>query len=73
MKKTELISINHYTPVNIKLENCSTKIKTVTNFKYLSAWMKDLQNDFDVSKAQVWSAIHKMKLIWNSKMRNQLK
>ena len=32
-KKTEIISINHNTPVDIELENCSTKIKTVTNFK----------------------------------------
>ena len=35
--------------------------------------MKDSQNDFEIRKAQAWSAIHKMKLIWNSKMRNQLK
>ena len=39
-KKIEIISINHNTPVNIELENCSTKIKTVTNFKYLG-WMDE--------------------------------
>ena len=35
--------------------------------------MKDSQNDFEIRKAQTWSAIYKMKLIWNSKMRNQIK
>ena len=35
--------------------------------------MKDSQNDFKIRKAKTWSAIHKMKLIWNSKMRTQLK
>ena len=42
-KKAEIISINHNTPVNIELEDCSANIKTVTNFKYLGAWMKDSQ------------------------------
>ena len=38
--------------VNIELENCSTKIKTVTNFKYLGTWIKYLKNDFEIRIAQ---------------------
>ena len=71
--KTEIISLNHNAPVNIELENCSTEINNVTNFEYMGAWMKDSQNDFEIRKAQACYAIHKMKLIWNSKMRNHLK
>ena len=73
VQKIEIISINHNTPVKIELENCSTQIKNVTNFKYLGAWLKDSQNDFEIRKAQAWSTIHKMLLIWISKMGNQLK
>ena len=65
MKKTQIISIKHNTPVNIELENC--------NFKYHGTWMMDLQNDFEIGKAQALSSIHKMKLIWNTKMRNLIK
>ena len=46
-KKTEVISHNYNTSVNIELKNCSTIIKTV---KYLGAWMKDSQNDFESEK-----------------------
>ena len=35
--------------------------------------MKYSQNDFEIRKVQAWFANHKMELIWNSKMRNQLK
>ena len=35
-KKIEIISINHNTPVNIELENCSTKIKTIST---LNTWV----------------------------------
>ena len=40
-----IILINHNIPVNIELENFRTKIKNITNFKYLGAWIKNSQND----------------------------
>ena len=66
-KKTEIISFNYNTPVNIKLENCSAIVNVVKNFKYLGAWMLSSQKDFEIRKALSWSAIHKMKSIWKSK------
>ena len=35
--------------------------------------MASSQNDFEIRKVLSWSAIHKMKSIWNSKMENSLK
>ena len=62
-KKTEIISFNYNTPVNIELENCSAIVNVVNNFKYLGAWMLSSQKEFEIRKALSWSAIHKMKSI----------
>ena len=35
--------------------------------------MASSQNNFEIRKALSWSAIHKMKSIWNSNMENSLK
>ena len=35
--------------------------------------MASSQSDFKIGKDLSWSAIHKMKSIWNSKMENSLK
>ena len=35
--------------------------------------MASSQNDFEIRKALSWSARHKMKSMWNSKMENSLK
>ena len=35
--------------------------------------MSNSQKDFEIHKALSWSAIHKIKSIWNSKMENSLK
>ena len=67
------MTFNHTNPVNIRLENGGTLINNVTNFKYVGAWMASSRKDFEIRKALSWSAIHKMKSIWNSKMENSLK
>ena len=72
-KKTEIMSFNYNTPVNTELENCTAIVNVVNNFKYLGAWMLSSQKDFEIRKALSWSAIHKMKLIWKSKMNINLK
>ena len=72
-KKTVVMSFNQNTPPNIKSKNSDQPINNVTHFKYLGAWMLSSEKDFENRKALAWSAIHKMKSIWNSKMNISLK
>ena len=67
------MTFNQTNPVNIRLDNSGTLINNVTNFKYLGASMARSQKYFEIRKALSWSAIHKMKIIWSSKMVNSLK
>ena len=72
-KKTEIMSFNQNTPPNLKSENSDKPINNVTHFKHLGAWMLSSEKDFENRKALAWSAILKMKSIWNSKMNTSLK
>ena len=47
-KKTEIMSFNYNTPVNIELENCSTIVNVINNFKYLGAWILSSQKEFEI-------------------------
>ena len=49
------------------------KIKVVDNFKYLGGWMNSSEKDFEVTKAQTWSACHKLKKIWSSNLSKKFK
>ena len=71
-KKTEVMTYNHTLPVNITLENSDTLITYVTHFKYMGTCMASSRKDFEIRKALSLLAIHKMKLIWNSKKKNSL-
>ena len=70
-KKTELMAFNHIDAV-IKTLSGST-VKRVDNFKYLGSWMESSEKDFEVRKALAWSACHKMKNIWKSKLSRKIK
>ena len=70
--KTELQAFNQDQQVNIRtLEG--EPIKVVPNFKYLGAWTESTQKDINVRKALAWSACHKLKKIWKSKLPRKLK
>ena len=43
------------------------------DFVYLGAWVGSTEHDFIVRKAKAWAACHKMKKIWKSKLRKDLK
>ena len=47
--------------------------KKVEDFVYLGAWIATTEHDFRVRKAKAWAACHKMKAIWKSNMRRNLK
>ena len=71
-KKTELQVFNQETPVEIKVKN-GKKLKIVENFKYLGAWTESTDKDFTVRKALAWSACHKLRKIWRSKLSRKMK
>ena len=48
-------------------------MEKVEDFVYLGAWIATTEHDFRVRKAKAWAACHKMKAIWKSNMRRNLK
>ena len=71
-KKTEMMLFNQVNPVEVKsLEG--KVICPVENFKYLGAWMKCSEKDFEIRRAQAWSACHKLNNIWSSNLSRNLK
>ena len=48
-------------------------LKEVADFVYPGAWVGSTDHEFKVRKAKAWSACHKMKKIWKSKLRRNLK
>ena len=71
-KKTEIQVFNHDTPVSIQAKNGET-LKVVENFKYLGAWTHSSASDISVRKALAWSACHRLRKVWSTKLRRQLK
>ena len=59
-------------PINIH-SLLNEDIKVVNNFKYLGAWMSSSSKDFEIRKALAWQACHKLKKLWNSKLKRKLK
>ena len=49
-----------------------TLLKIIENFKYLEAWIKNTDKDFKVRKALAWSACHKLRKIWKSKLSKRI-
>ena len=47
--------------------------KNVENFKYLGAWTERTEKDVNVRKALAWSACHKLRKIWSSNLKRQIK
>ena len=71
-KKTEIQPFNITRPLGITTMN-GEHIAEVNNFKYLGSWTESCEKDFAVRKARAWTACHKLKKIWTSKMRRNLK
>ena len=48
-------------------------IEHVDDFVYLGAWINGSEHDIRVRRAKAWAACHKMKKIWKSNLRRDLK
>ena len=71
-KKTEVQPFNQDRPVDIKAKN-GEKLNVVDNFKYLGSWNKSSESDISVRKALAWSACHRLRKIWSSKLKRKIK
>ena len=71
-QKTELQIFNHAGPVEFKVKS-GKSLKIVENFKYLGAWTESTSKDFEVRKALAWSACHKLRKMWSSKLSRGVK
>ena len=63
---------NQDRPVIIKTKNGET-LNVVENFKYLGAWTESSSADMKVRKALAWSACHKLRKVWRSRISRQIK
>ena len=67
------MSLNQDTPVTIKLNKSNNIVNNINNLKFLGGWMIRTEKDFEIRKTLSWTAMHKMKSIWDSKMKRLLK
>ena len=66
-KKTEYMIFNHNDDTTLKTRN-GKLLKKVDDFKYLGAWLRSSEKDIKTRKAQAWTACHKLRKIWTSKL-----
>ena len=66
------MAYNFSEPIEIKTIDGS-KLKEVSNFKYLGGWMNGTENDFNIRKTLAWSACNKLKKIWTSNLNRKIK
>ena len=71
-KKTEVQAFNQDRQVSVQAKNGET-LKVVENFKYLGAWTQSSASDISVRKALAWSACHRLRKVWSSGLRRQLR
>ena len=71
-KKTEVMMFNQDQPNDMKSIS-GGKIKEVKNFKYLGGWMESSEKDIQHRKALAWTACHKLKSIWSSSLKKEIK
>ena len=72
--KTKYLFVNTPRPVPAPLvssKGCG--IEEVEDFVYLGSWIASSEHDFLVRKAKAWAACHRMRTIWQSDMRRDLK
>ncbi|KAL5269182.1 hypothetical protein ACHWQZ_G002866 [Mnemiopsis leidyi] len=70
--KTKFMTVNG--EESDKLTNSTgSEIEQVSDFIYLGSWVAASDKDFEVRKAKAWAACHKMKKVWSSGMRRNLK
>ena len=72
--KTKYLCVNTPRPIPAPLVSSSGRVlEEVDDFVYLGSWIASSEHDFLVRKAKAWAACHKMRNIWQSDLRRDLK
>lgn len=71
--KTKYMAINIPREDGELTASSGQTLEKVDDFVYLGAWIATTEHDFLVRKAKAWAACHKMKKIWKSNLRKDLK
>jgi len=71
--KTKFMAINIPCENGALTTSSGKDLEKVKDFKYLGAWIATTEHDFIVRKAKAWAACHKMKKVWKSDLRKDLK
>ena len=71
--KTQYLTANREEDGSTITSRSGQVLEKVEDFVYLGAWIATTEHDFRVRKAKAWAACHKMKAIWKSNMRRNLK
>ena len=70
--KTKYLIENIESPVPI-VSKAGKSIERVGDFLYFGSWISTMERDIKIRKAKAWAACHKLKTLWKSKLRRQLK
>ena len=70
--KTKYLVKNIEDPTPVKAMS-GKSIELVEDFLYLGGWVESTEKDIKVRKAKAWAACHKLKTVWNSCLRKDLK
>ena len=71
-RKTEFQVSNQDQLVEIQAKNGEV-LKVVKIFRYLGAWTESTVKDNSGRKALAWTACHKLRKVWTSRLRRQIK
>ena len=70
--KREFLSFNQEQETVFKSVN-NGNIKKIDNFKYLRAWIGNMENNVKVRKALAWKSCNKLNKIWQSSLSKSSK
>lgn len=70
--KTEVVVLGEPSPREVKRPDGEI-VREVQDYKYLGSMLKSSREDFLRNKSQAWQAVHRLKSVWRSTLRTDLK
>ena len=70
-RKTKVMTFN---TDNVNLNTMDgTELQATNNFEYLGSWIASTEQDIRIRRALAWRALHSMRRVWKSNLRDDLK